>query len=436
MSRPRVLVVVALAVAAAAFGWFDVRQRARLDRGPKYHRTDLTVYLAAADALARGDDPYEARSPRGWRYVYPPFLAVVARPLTALDVPDAALVWYALSVGALVAGALAVARSLGGGAGAGRASALALALAGPFVVQTLQRGQVTLFLLAVQAGATLAFLRGRDGRAGALLALGAALRLTPLLPAALLGLAALRAFVRGEHAPLRRLALGLAGGLALTFVVVPLVALGPSRALEVTQRWARSTADVYAPSPGEQADLARDYDVNEWSFKNQGVRRVAGTVGARLADEPLDARGRPQAEGREAAADRVALVVAALALAGAVALGWRRVGARGDGDRAALAVAGLLPALVTRYVWPVHLVVAVPLLAEGLRPGAPRAARAAVVGLVAGTALFYAAHAVGALRPLADAGVLLVAVAVALVLVATAPAEHGVPPGAPHGGPS
>ena len=64
----RVGAVVAV-LAIAAFGWFDVRQRARTDRGTSAHRTDLTVYTAAAEALATGHDPYDARSPRGWRSV-------------------------------------------------------------------------------------------------------------------------------------------------------------------------------------------------------------------------------------------------------------------------------------------------------------------------------------------------------------------------------
>lgn len=72
MRGTRWIVVAALLVAAVAFGWFDVRERARLDRGLKRHRTDFTVYTAAAEALEAGRDPYDARSPRGWRYVYPP----------------------------------------------------------------------------------------------------------------------------------------------------------------------------------------------------------------------------------------------------------------------------------------------------------------------------------------------------------------------------
>src|SRR5262249_5086991 len=154
--------------------------RARLDRGTRAHHTDFTVYTAASEALYAGGDPYDARSPRGWRYVYPPLLAIAMRPLLFLDVPDAAFVWYLVSVVALVAGIACVALSIGVPHGR-RAAAIGLLLAAPFFVQSLQRGQVTVVLLALQTGAVLALVRGRDVLAGFLLAVGVALRLTPLL---------------------------------------------------------------------------------------------------------------------------------------------------------------------------------------------------------------------------------------------------------------
>src|SRR5262245_6083867 len=107
MGPNRRLLVVLLAVAAVAFGWLDVRQRARLDRGLSPHRTDFTGYTAAADALFAGEDPSEARSPRGWRYVYPPLLAILVHPLGGLATEDAAFLWFLLSAVALAAAAVA-----------------------------------------------------------------------------------------------------------------------------------------------------------------------------------------------------------------------------------------------------------------------------------------------------------------------------------------
>lgn len=426
--RPVVVgLVVASILAIVAFGWFDVRQRARTDRGAKYHRTDLTVYLAAAEALAAGGDPYAAASPRGWRYVYPPLLAVVARPLTALAAPDAALVVYALSVAALLLAARALARGMG--PRGPLAVGLGMLACAPFVVQTLQRGQVTLVLLALQVLAWAALARGRGVRAGLLLAAGVGLRLTPLLPAAMAGLACLVRVGRGDRAAWR-FPLGFAAGLVVAFVVVPVLALGPARAREVTARWLEVGRDVYAAAPGELADLRRDYAINEWSFKNQGVRRVAGTTIARLEGRPVAEDGRPALGDAEATADRVAIGAALLAGLAAVVLALRRMGDPASAaHRAAFAVGMALPAFGTRYCYPVHLVVLVPLLAE-VALAWPRArARAAAVAWAAGLAAFYAAHVVGALRPAAEHGVLPAALLVVL-LCAPWRAGEGAPPAA------
>jgi hypothetical protein len=412
--RATVVLAVAAVVGAVAFGLLDVRRRARVDRGPRFHRTDFTVYLAAAAALDEGRDPYEATNPRGWRYVYPPFLAIAVRPLRALAVPDAALAWDAVSAAVLAAGAWALARAHGPAEGP-RAVAVALLVAAPFLVQSVQRGQVTVVLLGLHALAVLALLRGRDVLAGLLLALGVALRLTPLLVAGMVGLACLAA-LRREGGRALAFPAAFAGGLAVALVAVPVVALGPARAWEVSRRWLEVGRDVYAAAPGELADFSRAYAIDEWSFKNQSVRRVAATTLAAAQGDPVAPRGRP-APRVEAVADRVALGVAAAAALLAVVVALRRMRERSSPSfRRAFAVGTALPALVTRYVWPVHLVTLVPLLAECARRDAGRRRRVALAIVVGAVALFYAAHVVEPLRPLAEHGVLLVAIAALLAL--------------------
>ena len=406
----RALLWILAASAAAAFGWFDVRQRARLDRGLSAHHTDFTVYTAAAEALADGGDPYEARSPRGWKYVYPPLLAVLARPLAGIASEDGAFVFYWISVAALAAAALALARGIG--PRGPPAVALALLLAAPFLVQTFQRGQVAILLLAVQAGALLFLLRGRDVLAGVLLALGVALRLTPLLPAAMVGFACVRRLLRGEGRRAVAFPAGLLAGLVLWFAAVPVIALGPERAVEVTKRWIEVGREVYASKPGELADLSRDFGIEEWSYKNQGVRRVAGTIAARVTGAPVAPGGRPSFAdglgGVDAFAFAVALAVGVLA----AVLAWRGMGERtAPGFRRLYAVGVLLPVFATRYAWPVHYALAVPFLAEAF------AARrtTVVLAFAVGTVLFYAGHG-AALRALPEGGVLLLGAAAAVAL--------------------
>lgn len=413
-----VLLTAVLAGAAAVFFVLDVRQRARTDRGPKFHRTDLTVYLAAADALDRGDDPYDATSPRGWRYVYPPLLAVVAQPLARLDVKDAALVVYVASVLSLAFAARATSRSLG--TRGPLAVGLALLAASPFLVQALQRGQVTVVLLALQVGALAALVAGRGVLAGLLLAVGVGLRLTPALPAGMVGLACLVRIVRGDRAAWR-FPLGLLAGLVAVFVAVPVLALGPARAEAVTRRWLEVGRDVYAARPGELADLGADYRINEWSFKNQGVRRVVGSTVARVEGLPVAADGRPALGDRERVVDLAATGAAVLALAAAVALALRRMKDPTSAPYRSAYVLGLaLPAFATRYGFPVHYPVLVPLLAEVAQALPARRARLAAAAFAVALLAFYGAHAVPWLRPAAEHGVLLLGI-LALVLLAPRP---------------
>ncbi len=188
---------------------------------------------------------------------------------------------------------------------------------------------------------------------------------------------------------------------------------------DVTARWLEVGRDVYAASPGALVDLGRDYAINEWSFKNQGVRRVAGTTLARLDGRPIDDAGRPDLGPGEAVADRVAWAAAALAGVVALALALRRMGdPTAPAARAAYAVGMALPAFGTRYCYPVHLVVLLPLLAEVARALPHPRARVAAAIWAAAVATFYAGHVVSGVRFAAEHGVLLLAIA---AVIATAP---------------
>src|SRR5205085_1501093 len=205
------------------------------------------------------------------------------------------------------------------------AAGFACLLCAPFLVQTLQRGQVTILLLATQAVATVLLLRGRDVAAGVVLALGVAIRLTPLLPAGMAAVACLRRLLAGDRRRALAFPAGLAVGLALFFGAVPAAALGVERAQDVTRRWIETTREVYA-APGELADFAEGWGIREWTFKNQGVRRVVGTVAAEVSGAGVDADGTPRLD--LAGVDAASFGVAAAVVAGAAALGWVAMGAR------------------------------------------------------------------------------------------------------------
>jgi hypothetical protein len=66
-----------------------------------------TVYLPAAESVWHGESPYVADDDGGLPYVYPPQLAILVVPFTALPVDVAAVLAVLLSLGALL-GALAL----------------------------------------------------------------------------------------------------------------------------------------------------------------------------------------------------------------------------------------------------------------------------------------------------------------------------------------
>ncbi len=413
---PAVLVLSAVAV-ALVFGLVGVRERARTDLGARAHHTDFTVYTAAAKALADGADPYDAKSPRGWRYVYPPLLAIALRPFTWLSDPDGAFAFYLVCVLALGYALVVTSRAIGGRAG--RTSvALAFLVCLLFVGQTFQRGQVATILLALQVGALALLARRRDALAGVVLALGVALRLTPLLPAGVVGIACLRRLVRGEGRAALRFPAGFVAGLVLWFAAVPAALLGPSRALEVTKRWLEVGREVYASAPGALADLSGEYGIEEHIYKNQGVRRVAGTWTGWFSCSPFDGE-RPVLDEGWAGVDRFAFAVAALVGLLALGLGWRAFrDPASPATRLAYGAACLAPVLVTRYAWPVHYAVAIPFLAEcfASRRGSP--ARISFLVFAAGTVLFALGYlgAADALRFPARAGALALATVAAFGL--------------------
>lgn len=409
--RRTLLLALLVSIAAAAFGVLDVRQRARLDRGLSHHHTDFTVYQAAARALRDGTDPYQARSPRGYRYVYPPLLAVLLMPVARWSAPDAAMVFYALSVLALWVTLLCVARLPTPARPAGIGlwpTLLGASVCVFFLAQSFERGQVTIVLLALQAGALLALTRERFLLGGLLLAVGGVLRLTPFLPAAAVMAGALAARRRAAIVPLAAgLLLGAGGG----FAVVPAAVLGPQRAITVSRQWLAATDDVFAAEPGAMAPLDH---VNEYRFKNQSPRRVLATwtgwiTGAAFEDErpALDEAGWRFVD---AGGYAIAAALGVLALL----LGVRLRDPTSPTYGITLAVVLVLPLAMTRYAWPTHETIVLPAVAlacsataDGQRL-APRAALAFVTAVV----LFYLAHTrplqpIGAAGPLLAGGIVL-----------------------------
>jgi hypothetical protein len=155
------------------------------------HAVDFYAYYLAASGFRQGLDMYTLPT-SGWDllarnlrvpdyappYRYPPLLAVGVMPLLALPPRWAAFVWITLSAGAAM-GATAL---LASGEGSRRLLLAwgVLALFTP-VLTTLYAGQANTFVLLTVALALWAFKRERPTAAGLALALGAMIKVMPVV---------------------------------------------------------------------------------------------------------------------------------------------------------------------------------------------------------------------------------------------------------------
>jgi hypothetical protein len=142
--------------------------------------TPYNVPLAVWDALAHGSGVTHFTSP----YRYPPFTAVLVRFLLPLGPGGSLLAWELASVAAVVGGAWVIGHALGGGWRTWVAAAAAVCF-GP-VYHTLLDGQVNAFVFLALAVAFWGLVRNRDLPLGLGIAVGTALKLTPLALIALL----------------------------------------------------------------------------------------------------------------------------------------------------------------------------------------------------------------------------------------------------------
>lgn len=115
-------------------------------------------------------------------YVYPPLLADLTAPLTILPLPQAANLWLALNLALLLLTAVLLARLFDFPLLSPHAALLVIAaLAFTPALQALTLGQITITLLLLWAEGLLLYRTGHPLSAGAVFALAAALKLTPVL---------------------------------------------------------------------------------------------------------------------------------------------------------------------------------------------------------------------------------------------------------------
>jgi hypothetical protein len=277
-----------------------VRQRARIDpHDPTVHKTDFTVYTEAGAAFFDGRDPYAVSNPRGWHYLYPPLLAIMLSPLSRLETQTQAIVWYFVSLAAAF-GTFCECRRLWRSLSSDEVAppawlaALGAATVALPALNCLQRGQVGIVLvyfLVLGLRLSVCSISTRGVFFGGLaLAAPVTIKLTPLLPVALLAGAALwRGFIQPRSYAIamadcmargpRYRGLALAGGqfagLLLFILFIPAALIGRHENLRHLRTWMDRVV--------ANDDVGRDNDFNERSKRNQSLANAVRRFGNRLS---------------------------------------------------------------------------------------------------------------------------------------------------------
>ncbi|MFK3979233.1 glycosyltransferase 87 family protein [Micromonospora sp. NPDC050397] len=165
------------------FGVIAVVSSALVLRRPVWDRlSDLHIYYGAVQTVDAGRPLYEYAAANGGPFTYPPFAALLLRPIGSVPESVLRVIWLVGVCAAVAAIAVVLARGMASGRGQRRVVAAAVAgavlLSAP-VQSNLRFGQVSVFivLLALVDAGGLTPARYR----GVLVGVAAAIKLTPLL---------------------------------------------------------------------------------------------------------------------------------------------------------------------------------------------------------------------------------------------------------------
>src|SRR5262249_15559885 len=223
-------------IVAAPFGvWVEVHSALQ-----EVRHTDLADFLRAGWAVRIGNDPYQIVEEHGWHYNFPPLFAIVVAPLAdpprgadnrgMVPFPVSVAIWYVLSLCLLAAASNLVASALEQTVGGDRMRnlrptwqwwrmrLLPILICIRPIGFTLSRGQVNLLLLFLLCAMIAAVIARQPVRAGLWLAGAVCLKVFPLY-------LVVYPLWRRDW----RFLAGLAGGLAMGLVLIPVAVLGMNR---------------------------------------------------------------------------------------------------------------------------------------------------------------------------------------------------------------
>ena len=274
---------------------------------------DFSAYLGAARSMAVGGSPYAQFSPATVvmsGFIYPPFSALLVRPLALFDDRTAMTVWMLVTLGCAVGGAIVLARTtLPRSWPAAELGILAVLAFAP-ATYNYWHGQINpvVFLLLVLAQR--AYVRERPVACGSLLGLAAGIKIAPLV---LIVLLLRRRWWRGSAAML------VTGALT---EAVALLALGTQPTVTFLTRILpalnRATGWIYDQSLGGALSRVADQSVLYVQSTSAGVQVLSAAAG--LAVLGLAARAtRSGWRSPEQRAVEYGLGILAMVLAGGIA---------------------------------------------------------------------------------------------------------------------
>jgi alpha-1,2-mannosyltransferase len=151
---------------------------------------DFSAYIGAARDMAAGRSPYAAFDGNAsvvmTGFDYPPFAALLVRPLALLSDGGAVTLWLWLSLACMVAGALVVARTALPASWPRTEIGLVAALAFAPATYNYWHGQMNPVIFLLLALAHRAWVRDRELSCGLLLGLAAGIKLSPIVLVVLL----------------------------------------------------------------------------------------------------------------------------------------------------------------------------------------------------------------------------------------------------------
>src|SRR5438874_2564413 len=181
--RERVLLLLVI-IAAAYYAVWSIVQWVGLT--PAALRFDFVNYFGGAQAAAHGTDIY-ADFKRSWgteawvtAYIYPPFFAELLAPLTPLGLLTAARIWLLVVHAAFIGSLTLILRLHPELSRAGRRLVLLAAFGFMPVYLNLKFQQVATLWLLLLTASLWAALRRRDHLGGAVIAMAASLKVTPI----------------------------------------------------------------------------------------------------------------------------------------------------------------------------------------------------------------------------------------------------------------